>query len=189
MRPSPSRLVRFLYRVTVVGFWFSIVGGVMAVVAMLALKDFYLSTVVHGVALPTGLRAPNGNLRVEAHIVRPDMAARVLLALFFVVAIGLFAYGIVQVRRVLGSVRSGDPFVIDNVHRLRTLGGLFLAAPAVDSVLMAIATSAALPDNVHNATVHFGIPMAAWIGAALLFVLAEVFAHGVRLREEVEGTV
>jgi hypothetical protein len=38
-------------------------------------------------------------------------------------------------------------------------------------------------------TAGFSLPAGAMLGGLGAFVLAEVFAHGVRLREDVEGTI
>ena len=97
-------------------------------------------------------------------------------------------------RGLIRSVREGDPFGSANVQRLRRLGLLLVVgAPVVELVNWALRLSLAntLPqDEFGNVgfpgfTVPFVVPLAG-LGA---FILAEVFAHGVRLREDVEGTI
>ncbi|HYN98779.1 MAG TPA: DUF2975 domain-containing protein, partial [Actinomycetota bacterium] len=93
-------------------------------------------------------------------------------------------------RALAGSIRDGEPFGAANVSRLRKLGFVLLAYPLVQllsSVLLGgILDTTLLPDSVGKAvTLHLTGAVA---GLGVL-VLAEVFAEGVRLRQDVEGTV
>jgi Protein of unknown function (DUF2975) len=92
------------------------------------------------------------------------------------------------------SVRAGDPFGPENVQRLRRLGFLLvLGAPAVELVNSQLRLSLYndLPPNRFGdvGVAGFSLPAGALLGGLGAFVLAEVFAHGLRLREDVEGTV
>lgn len=95
------------------------------------------------------------------------------------------------VRRLLLSVREGDPFTATNVRRLRSMGFLLLVglplANGLSQVLdarLAETSPAGSLGNTFNLELGPG-PLVA-LG---VFVLAEVFAHGARLRDDVEGTV
>jgi hypothetical protein len=96
-----------------------------------------------------------------------------------------------QLWGLLRSARQGDPFTTANVWRLRQFGWLLLLGwPLVAYLTMALqeALASTLPAN------QTGGLFAPPIGGALVFglavlVLAEVFAHGLRLREDVEGTI
>ena len=95
-----------------------------------------------------------------------------------------------HLRRVVDSVREGDPFVPINAERLRHMAWL---AVAVQAVLLVVAPLVmwfdALPhkQNVrHNSD---GISFGALVLALLLFVLARVFRRGTEMRDELEGTV
>jgi Protein of unknown function (DUF2975) len=98
-----------------------------------------------------------------------------------------------QLWGLLRSARQGDPFTGANVWRLRQFGWLLLLGwPLVAYLTMALkellaATWTSPTDQTEGL---FAPP----IGGALIFglavlVLAEVFAHGLRLREDVEGTI
>ena len=96
------------------------------------------------------------------------------------------------VRRLLISVREGDPFTAANVRRLRAIGfvliiGFPLSTYIGEQLEMWLARSSTVGEIGHF-TVTSNIEGVLVIGL-LVFVLAEVFAHGVRLREDVEGTV
>lgn len=96
-------------------------------------------------------------------------------------------------RGIARSVRDGDPFGPANVRRLRAIG-FWLVAGGVAVEIVDASLRTALYDRLpatfgHIGTRGFGIPgnfLLAGLGA---FILAEVFAHGLRLREDVEGTV
>jgi len=97
-------------------------------------------------------------------------------------------------RGLAGSVRAGNAFGTENVQRLRRLGFLLvLGAPAVEYVNSILRTQLydRLPPGRFGEIGTGGLniasgPLLAGLGA---FILAEVFAHGVRLREDVEATV
>jgi hypothetical protein len=94
-------------------------------------------------------------------------------------------------RRLLLSVREGDPFTAENVKRLRTIGFLLLFGyPLATFLGQVIERELASSSSVGELGTSFpgGIGPAP-IVALGVFVLAQVFAHGVRLREDVEGTV
>lgn len=100
-----------------------------------------------------------------------------------------FIAAIWLVRGLLRSVRDGDPFTERNVGRLRALAlvvliGVPLAGFVGSSFGSELAVSAGL-----EGTVHLGIPPGAFLGGLGAFVLGEVFAAGVRLRDDLEGTV
>lgn len=102
-------------------------------------------------------------------------------------------------RGIARSVRDGDPFVGENVRRLRAIGALLiigvlaahyvggalqsaLADPYMRSPFDPVSRPGLLPpDNEFPF-----IQLLCGLGA---FVLAQVFAHGVRLREDVETTI
>jgi hypothetical protein len=103
-------------------------------------------------------------------------------------------------RGVAGSVRDGDPFGARNVRRLRVLGVLLIvgvpalhyatsalhgavADPYLSSPFEPFSRQRLLPDN------RFYFPATALLCGLGAFVLAQVFAHGVRLREDVDATI
>jgi hypothetical protein len=96
-----------------------------------------------------------------------------------------------QLWGLLRSARHGDPFTTANVWRLRQFGWLLLLGwPLVAYLTMELKEWLATTPPADQTGGMFAPP----IGLALLFglavlVLAEVFAHGLRLREDVEGTI
>ena len=89
--------------------------------------------------------------------------------------------------RIVESVREGQAFTKDNAGRLRTIAwallGLQLLHVAVAAIASAIRTS--------GVPLHIGgrFQVGGWLAVLLLFVLAQVFLEGTRMREDLEGTV
>jgi hypothetical protein len=106
----------------------------------------------------------------------------------------LFIAGLWLLQGFARSVKQGDPFGPPNVQRLRRLGFLLaLGAPAVEILNWSLRLSLYnnLPPNRFGdiGVAGFSLPAAALLGGLGAFILAEVFAYGLRLREDVEGTV
>jgi hypothetical protein len=66
---------------------------------------------------------------------------------------------------IVGTVRDGDPFVAENAARLRTIAWCVLGLELLN------------------------FSLTGWLTVLLLFVLAQVFEQGARMRDEIEGTV
>ena len=129
---------------------------------------------------------------IDVQVDIPDPSAG-QLAMALLMDLGPWLLGLpalLLLRALAGSIRDGEPFGGANVSRLRKLGFVLLAYPLVQlvsSVLLGgILDTASVPDSVGQAaTLHLTGAVA---GLGVL-VLAEVFAEGVRLRQDVEGTV
>jgi len=105
-----------------------------------------------------------------------------------IVAIGLVGAAIVHtiLRRLLAivdTVRVGDPFILENARRLDAIAWRVLALEGLRLIVAAIAAV------VWEAGRFDAFSFAPWLAVLLLFVLAGVFAHGARIREDLEGTV
>jgi hypothetical protein len=106
----------------------------------------------------------------------------------------LFVAGLWLLWGLARSVRRGDPFGNANVKRLRALGFLLvLGAPLVEFFNAALRASLFnnLPPGRFGdfGVAGFELPAAALLGGLGAFILAEVFAYGLRLREDMEGTI
>ena len=90
-----------------------------------------------------------------------------------------------RLRRVCATMSAGDPFHPANVRRLRqaagALAGLQLAAYALRAAAGAIFPRPRAPGLDLN--------LSGWFAVLVVFVLAEVFREGARLRAEAELTV
>lgn len=92
-------------------------------------------------------------------------------------------------RGLLRSVRDGDPFTPTNVQRLRALAlVVIIGVPMAILIASLFASSLANSAGLHSA-IRLSMPGNTLLGGLALFVLAEVFATGVRLRSDLEGTI
>lgn len=118
----------------------------------------------------------------EAHITVPMMAAAVG-------GLTLYLSGILvivnRLRRIFQTLTAGDPFHPDNVTRLRVIG-LILAGLELGRYLFWAGLSMMAP-GVNKA--EGGLNLTTWFSVLVVFVLAEVFREGARLRREAELTI
>jgi hypothetical protein len=113
---------------------------------------------------------------------------QVPLGLRAIVVIGLVGAAIVHtiLRRLLAivdTVRVGDPFIQQNARRLDAIAWSVLALEVLRLIVMAIAAAVWEPGRLG------GFTFAPWLAVLMLFVLSGVFAHGARMRADLEGTV
>ncbi|MFZ5719717.1 MAG: DUF2975 domain-containing protein [Pseudomonadota bacterium] len=105
------------------------------------------------------------------------------------VGMGLYLSGILVIvgslRRIFMTLTAGDPFHPDNVARLRLIG-LMLAGLELGRYAF-WAVSAWLFAGVDRVEPSFSLT--AWFSVLVVFVLAEVFREGARLRREAELTI
>lgn len=84
---------------------------------------------------------------------------------------------------IVDSVRGGDPFILDNARRLNVIAWAVLSIEVLRLMVLAVSTAVQLPGEMG------GFTPAPWLAVLLLFVLSGVFAHGARMRTDLEGTV
>jgi Protein of unknown function (DUF2975) len=89
--------------------------------------------------------------------------------------------------RIVGSVRTGEPFTIDNAGRLRTIAWALLGLELLHICVVAIASAVSTKEVPLHIDGNFDLT--GWLAILLLFVLAQVFLEGTRMREDLEGTV
>jgi hypothetical protein len=89
--------------------------------------------------------------------------------------------------RILESVRTGEPFTMDNAGRLRTIAWALLGLELLHICVVAIASAVSTKGVPLHINSNFHIT--GWLAILLLFVLAQVFVEGTRMREDLAGTV
>jgi hypothetical protein len=90
-----------------------------------------------------------------------------------------------QMRRVLDTLTRGDPFHPANVRRLRVMGLALVSLEALGYLSHVAVKLFARTDQPWALSFNG----AAWFAILVVFVLAEVFREGARLRQEAELTV
>ncbi len=103
------------------------------------------------------------------------------------VAAWIFYIILQRLIEIVDTVHAGDPFIVENAGRLRKIAFALLAAELLHYVIGGIAAS--VSTEAQPLDVGFGISLTRWIAVLLLFVLAGVFEHGARMRDDLEGTV
>jgi len=89
--------------------------------------------------------------------------------------------------QIVESVRDGDPFVVHNAERLQAIAWWLLGAELLHLLVGALARLAST--SAQPLDIDWTFSFTPWIAVLLLFVLARVFAHGARMRDEIAGTV
>jgi hypothetical protein len=106
--------------------------------------------------------------------------------LAFALYVGVVLFIIDRVRRIFATLTAGDPFHPDNVARLRSIG-FGLAALELINYATNLVSSWIFRDEFRS--VRFPFNPTAWFAVLVVFVLAEVFREGARLRREAELTI
>jgi hypothetical protein len=88
---------------------------------------------------------------------------------------------------IVDTVRVGDPFVATNAHRLRAIAWALLSLQLLSVAIAAIGKVVSTP--AHPVHLDAGFSINGWLAVLLTFLLAQVFAEGTRMREDLEGTV
>jgi len=111
-----------------------------------------------------------------------------------VVAIGVasvpLAYVILtRLASIVETVRIGDPFVALNAKRLETIAWALLGLQLLRLVVGFVISVVAKQAEPLHIDINWDFSIVGWLAVLLLFVLARVFEHGARMREDLEGTV
>jgi hypothetical protein len=125
-------------------------------------------------------------LKIEGEVSPGRLAALgVILAVYGMLYLGALIAILSRLRKVFATLTAGDPFEPENIPRLRLIGfvlaGMELARYALNALLLAIAPALGWEIDGFNITV--------WFSVLVVFVLAEVFREGARLRREAELTI
>jgi Protein of unknown function (DUF2975) len=205
MDPMPSRAARTAYILITVLMWITVIVGAASVAHRLfglfqdsAVLSVPTSTPVENVSLPDGFEIA-GPLPVTADLVQPSFLQRVIAAVPVFVWWALALAVLWLLRGVARSASQGDPFRERNVRRLRWLGALFLLgfplAVTVGGYFNGLLfdpevwTGGPLPPGGIDTSFPVVVSAPAILAAVCLFALAQVFAYGARLREDVDATI
>ena len=88
---------------------------------------------------------------------------------------------------IIETVRRGDPFVAGNAARLQATAWSLLGLELLHLAVGAVAAAASTPSQPLDLDWNFSVT--GWLAVLLLFVLARVFDHGTRMRDDLEGTI
>jgi hypothetical protein len=89
-----------------------------------------------------------------------------------------------RLRAIVATVQAGDPFVAANASRLTGIAWALLGIQLVDLAFGVVATTSGV-----EAISGWTFSLTGWLAVLLLFVLARVFEHGARMRDELAATI
>jgi hypothetical protein len=110
--------------------------------------------------------------------------------LIMVLGIGAIPLTHVVLTRLLAiveTVRLGDPFILVNARRLQVIAWAVLGLEVAHLLVGAVAALASSPGAPLDVDWNFSFTRL--LAVLLLFVLARVFEHGARMRDELAATV
>ena len=159
--------------------------AVLRLLIFLNIAGFILLALFGALSFHPGLRDAIVSARGEA------AAADVLFAFRLVVLIVAFVVPLAHVlltrlRAMVATVTAGDPFVPANADRLKTIAWCLLGIQLCD---LAFGFVALTVGTRSEALSGWTFSLTGWLAVLLLFVLARVFDHGARLRDDLAGTV
>lgn len=114
---------------------------------------------------------------------------RVGLVGTFIPAVAFGAITLLLLRRIVRTAGEGHPFSSANVRRLNVLGVLLIVGDPIGAYLIQFFSGMFVDELGLSTTIGWSILSAYQLVGIFMLVIAQVFAHGVRLREDVEGTV
>ena len=181
---SVSSFLKIALDVVHVLLWLLLVVLVLVFLGTLVLQPFIASQVTFSDVTVNGESDP----RRIRELIRSPVIPGALASVAVYVAGLVFIVG--RLRRVFVTLTQGDPFQPLNVRRLRligfTLAGIELFSYAVRALL---AWWRARTDVDVEMNLVQGFDLTVWFAVLVVFVLAEVFREGARLRHEAELTI
>ena len=166
---SVSSLLKVILDVVYLGLWIGV--GALALITLAAILLSFNPDLI------TSLSIQNGVL------------SRGPVMIGGLTAAGLYTAGVLvivaRLRQIFLTLTAGDPFHPDNVARLRVIG-LVLAGLEMGRYAVWAAGAWLIPGQNR---VEPSLSLTAWFSVLVVFVLAEVFREGARLRREAELTI
>jgi hypothetical protein len=120
--------------------------------------------------------------RADAGMLIPILRVWMLLSLPAIAAVHV---SLSRLLEMVETVRAGDPFVPQNAVRMKTIAWctLWLQLYHLLCGLMASGMNAA------GSRIDWSFSATGWLAVVLLFVLAQVFREGTRIRDDLEAMV
>lgn len=117
-----------------------------------------------------------------------DLSAGSLTVMFVAFGLSLAGYLVIMhwTRKIFQTLAAGDVFHPDNTIRLRWIG-FGLGAMEIFSYVVRAGASGIF--HVHFEPIYGLRAVTTWFAVLVVFVLAEVFKEGARLRQEVDHTI
>jgi hypothetical protein len=123
------------------------------------------------------------NLGSGLHAAIVGMRLEILLG----IVMGLLTEPLLNaLEQIVASTGQGDPFILANAHRLRTIGWCLLGLQLLDIPGTLLAR---LFPNLGSTSHELPFSFGGWISVLMVFILSRIFAAGAAMRDDLEGTV
>lgn len=165
---SLSSILAAGLHVTRVILWIGFIGLSIAMVAIP-----FLSGII-GVAE----HASGGSVNADIDVSSGDY----IETAYYFVSFAVMLFVVNRLLEILKTLRFGSPFVKENADRFRGLGYALLIGEGAKLAFGFLAL-------INRADVDFDSSIIAWLSIVAVFVLAEVFREGARMKEEQDLTV
>ena len=184
---SVSSFLKIALDVVHVLLWILLICLVVLVLTILIAQPFVASNIQLDNVNVNGESDPE---RVRDLIRSPVIPTLVAAGACYIAGL-VFIVG--RLRRVFVTLAKGDPFQPENVKRLRligfTLAGIELLSYALRAIVAWWERVGPIDPDDLDVTVGQGFNLTIWFAVMVVFVLAEVFREGARLRREAELTI
>lgn len=178
---SVSSFLKIILDVVFAALWIGVVA--LSLITLAALLLSFNPDLLDGLARGASSSNEGRNTAINELLTNgPSVTSALLAAALYLTGI-LVIVG--SLRRIFSTLTAGDPFHPDNVARLRLMG-LMLAGLELGRYAF-WAVSAWLLPGVNR--IEPTMSLTPWFSVLVVFVLAEVFREGARLRREAELTI
>lgn len=168
---SVSSFLKIILDVVFAALWIGV--AVLSLITLAALLLSFNPDLLSGVKF----NGEAAELLERGPVLTAGLAAAALYLAGILVIVG-------SLRRIFTTLTAGDPFHPDNVARLRLIGLMLAGLELGRYAVWAVGTL--LPGVERNQP---SMGLTAWFSVLVVFVLAEVFREGARLRREAELTI
>lgn len=155
--------------------------NVLLVIAMVFMTIAILMLLVFGFIL-TSDNAISAEILTKLAEAKNEVASKnASIACFggaLIAAIWLYVLGVL--RKIVGTLLGGDPFVPENISRLRTIWIVIALSEIVRIIVVNISSAGEMIIDIRSGTLFLVFVIAA---------LSEVFRHGAELRRDAELTI
>ena len=127
-------------------------------------------------------------LGVRAADITPSLIMGMrLIMIIGIIAVPITNLALTRLLAMVMTVSSGDPFVAENADRLQQIAWAVLVLELLHIGVGIVATL--MLTTIAPPKLRWSFSPTPWLAVLLLFVLARVFDHGTRMRDDLAGTV
>lgn len=155
--------------------------NVLLVIAMVFMAIAFILMLVFGFILTSDNAISAEILTKLAETQNEDVSRNVFIACFGgAIIAAIWFYVLRLLRKIVGTLLSGDPFIPENISRLRKIWVFIALSEIIRIIFVNIASTGEMFIDVRAGTIFLVFVIAA---------LSEVFRHGAELRRDAELTI